>query len=103
MANLVINGLCKICELCEALGEGRKNIERYAKAYRDHGSAHFFSRKERRGQCYKMTIEKLGAIQMELNSGLSMYRIALNHDVSEAAISYHIKKGNLKKRQFHKG
>ena len=43
-----------------------------------------------------MTVEKLGAIQMDLNSGLSIYRVALNHDVSEAAISYHIKKGNLK-------
>ena len=38
MANLAVNGLCKICELCEALGEGRKNIERYAKSYREHGN-----------------------------------------------------------------
>jgi DNA-binding transcriptional ArsR family regulator len=97
MANLVVNGLCKICELCAALGEGRKNIERYVKAYRDHGSSYFFARRERRGECHKMTIEKLGAIQMELNNGLSIYRIALNHGVSESAISYHIRNGNLKK------
>jgi DNA-binding NarL/FixJ family response regulator len=89
--------LCKICELCESLGEGRKNIERYVKAYWDHGYAYFFERKERRGQCYKMTSEKLIAIQSELDSGLSMYRIALNQEISEASISYHIKKGNLKK------
>jgi len=98
LANLVVNRLCKICELCDALGEGRKNIERYVKAYRDHGIGHFFERKERRGQCYKMTSEKLTSIQSDLDMGLSIYRIAINHDISEAAISYHIRKGNLKKR-----
>ena len=62
LANLVINRLCLISELCTALGEGRKNIERYGKAYREHGAVYFFARKERRGQCYKMTLEKLSII-----------------------------------------
>jgi DNA-binding transcriptional ArsR family regulator len=97
LANLVVNRLCQISELCTALGEGRKNIERYAKSYREHGAGYFFTRKERRGQCYKMTLSKLSAIQGELDEGLSIYRIAVNHDVSESAISYHIKKGTLKK------
>jgi len=98
LANLAVNKLCKICELCNALGEGRKNIERYAKAFRDHGAGYFFERKERRGSCYKMTSEKLSAIQSDLDRGLSIYRIALNHAISESAISYHIRNGNLKKR-----
>jgi len=98
LANLVVNKLCTITELCSATGEGRKNIERYAKAFREHGTGHFFARKERRGQCHKMTPSKLAAIQSELDQGVSIYRIALNHDVSEAAISYHIKNGNLKKK-----
>ena len=97
LASLVVNRLCTIGELHSALGEGRKNIERYAKAYRDTGAGYFFKRKETRGQCYKMTSEKSAAIQSELDQGLSMYRIALNHDVSESAIAYHIKKGTLKK------
>jgi transposase len=101
LANLVVNKLCMISELCEALGEGRKNIERYAKAYREKGAEHFFNRPERRGQCYKMTEEKLTAIQSELDAGSSIYRIALNQEISEAAISYHIKKGNLKKTPVH--
>jgi hypothetical protein len=98
LANLVVNGLCKICDLCTALGEGRKNIERYAKAYRDGGAGHFFERKDHRGQCCKMTAEKLSAIQTDLDDGTSIYRIALDHDISEAAVSYHIKNGNLKKK-----
>jgi len=101
LANLVVNSLCTISELSTALGEGRKNIERYAKAYRENGAGHFFARKETRGQCYKMTPEKLSAIQSELDEGLSIYRIALNHEISESAISYHIKKGTLKKNLVH--
>ena len=101
LANLVVNKLCTISELSEALGEGRKNIERYAKAYREKGAGWFFERKERRGQCYKMTEEKLATVQEGLNSGMSIYRIALNEEISEAAISYHIKKGNLKKTSVH--
>jgi hypothetical protein len=98
LANLVVNGLCTISELSVALGEGRKNIERYAKSYREQGAEYFFWRKERRGQCYKMTVDKLAAIQMELDLGLSIYRIALNQDISEAAISYHLRNGNFKKK-----
>jgi DNA-binding transcriptional ArsR family regulator len=99
LANLVVQRLCKICELCVALGEGRKNIERWSAALRDHGIGHFFARKERRGQCYKMTVEKLDSIQRELDKGVSIYRTSLNHKVSESAISYHIKNGNLKKKK----
>ena len=98
IANLIVNKLCTISELSEALGEGRKNIERYVKAFREQGAGYFFARKERRGQCYKMTPEKLAAIQLDLDNGVSIYRIALNHDISEAAVSYHIKNGHLKKK-----
>ncbi|MDR2971443.1 MAG: hypothetical protein LBU83_05890 [Bacteroidales bacterium] len=98
LANLVRNERCTIRELSDALGVPRKNIERYAKSYREHGAGYFFGRTETRGQCYKMTPEKLSAIQLDLDSGASIYRSALNHNVSEAAISYHIKKDKLKKK-----
>lgn len=98
LANLVVNGLCTIGDLSKSLGVGRKNIERYVKAYREHGAGHFFERKERRGQCHKMTANKLTAIQNDLDLGLSVYRISLNHEISEAAVNYHIKNGNLKKK-----
>jgi biotin operon repressor len=98
LGNLIVSELCTISELSIALGEGRKNIERYAKAYREHGAGYFFERKERRGQCYKMNPDMLTSIQRELDNGISIYRSALNHDISEAAISYHIKNGNFKKK-----
>jgi transposase len=98
LGNLVANKTCSIKDLSNALGEGRKNIERYAKAFREHGAGWFFERKETRGQCYKMTSEKLAVIQSELDNGTSIYRIALNHAISESAVAYHINKGNLKKK-----
>ena len=98
LANLIVNKLCTISELSTALGENRKNIERYAKAFREQGAGYFFNWVERRGQCHKLTPEKLTAIQQELDDGISIYRIALNHGISEAAVSYHIKNGNLKKK-----
>jgi biotin operon repressor len=98
MALLVKNKTCTIKELSDALGVPRKNIERYAKAYRENGAGHFFERKETRGRCYKITPEIITSIQSDLDNGTSVYRAALNHNISEAAINYHIKKGNLKKK-----
>jgi biotin operon repressor len=98
LASLIKNKLCTIGELSKALGIGRKNIERYVKSLREHGAEYFFERKEQRGQCYKFTPEKMLSIQTELDEGLSIYRIAKSYGVSEAAISYHIKNGNLKKK-----
>jgi len=95
---LLKNNACSTKELMLAFGESRRNIERYSKLYRERGADYFFWRKETRGQCYKMTSELLLAIQNDLDSGLSIYRIALNHGISESAISYHIKNGNLKKK-----
>ena len=98
LANLINNKTCTIKELSDALDIPRKNIERYAKAHREQGADYFFNRTERRGQCYKMTDEKLLAIQSDLDKGLSIYRTSLNHEISESAINYHFKKGNLKKK-----
>lgn len=101
LANLVVNKLCTISELSVALGEHRRNIERYSKAFREHGTGYFFERKETRGQCHKMTSDKITSIQSALDLGTSIYRIALTHDISPAAVNYHIKNGNLKKKRLN--
>ena len=99
LASLVVNNLCTIGELSSCLGINRKNIERYVKAYREHGSEYFFNRPDGRGQCHKMTDELLSIIQAELDSGLRQYRTAKNHGISDSAIAYHISKGTLKKKK----
>jgi len=98
LGNLVTNKLCTITDLHESLGEPRKNIERYAKTFREKGAGYFFARKETRGQCYKMTKDLLETIQSLMDEGWSLYRISKHQAISEAAIRYHIKNGNLKKK-----
>jgi transposase len=97
LGNLVVQGLCSITELSVALGEHRKNVERYAKTFRDKGAEYFFSRKETRGQCYKVTEEKLGLIQEKLDAGYSQNQTSKMLEISPSAIRYHIKKGSIKK------
>jgi len=95
VGNLICNKLCTISEFHESLGEGRKNIERYAKTFREKGAGYFFSRKETRGQCYKITEELMIEIQLKLDEGMSQYRISKECGISESAIRYHLKNGNL--------
>jgi hypothetical protein len=95
VGNLIHNKLCTIGEFHESLGEARKNIERYAKTFREKGAEYFFSRKETRGQCYKMTKALMAEIQAKLDEGMSQYRTSQECGISEASIRYHIKKGNL--------
>jgi DNA-binding NarL/FixJ family response regulator len=97
LANLVTNQLCTIAELAEALDERRKNIERYAKAFREKGASYFFSRKEEFGLCYKLTKRLCSEIQSCLDAGKSVYDIAKDYNISESTIYYHIKKGRFKK------
>jgi biotin operon repressor len=98
LATLVNHNFCSIKELSDALGVPRKNIERYAKALRENGMAHFFNRKETRGQCHKFTPEKMKDAQELLDDGYSQQGTAKTIGVSESAIRYHIKSGGLKKK-----
>jgi len=47
VGNLTNNKLCTNSEFHEAIGEGRKNIDRYAMTYREKGAEHFFPAKRR--------------------------------------------------------
>jgi len=96
VGNLICNKLCTIREFHESTGEARKNIERYAQTFRDKGAEYFFSRKETRGKCYKITESLQSVIQDKLDSGMSQYRISKDCGISEASIRYHLKKGNLR-------
>ena len=95
VGNLICNKLCTISEFHESVGEARKNIERYAKTLREKGAEHFFSRKDTRGQCYKMTNALKEEIQSKLDDGMSQYRISKECGISEASIRYHLKNENL--------
>jgi hypothetical protein len=99
VGNLIHNQLCTISEFHESTGESRKNIERYAKTFREKGTSHFFLGKETRGQCYKVTESLLLEIQSKLDEGMSLYQAAKDCSISEAAIRYHLKKGTLSRKK----
>ena len=102
VGNLIHNKLCTISEFHESVGEARRNIERYAKTFREQGAEYFFSRKETRGQCYKVTETLMAEIQGKLDEGISQYRISKDCGISEASIRYHLKNGNLTvKKKLH--
>lgn len=98
VANLIETGLCKAGELSKVIGISHRNVNRYYKKYREKGAKSFFNKTDRRGKCYQLTDEKMVEAQELLDSGLSNVRTARQLGVSECSIRYHLKRGNLKKK-----
>jgi len=97
-ASLVTTGLCKPKEIADVLGVSNRNIQRYAKSLREKGSSWFFQREETRGSCYKFTSDIMEEAQGYLDKFYSVSHIAKLLGMSQSAIRYHIKNGNLKKK-----
>lgn len=97
-ASLIENKLCTIKELSEALGVGRRNIERYVSSLRKKGPGWFFHREEKRGDCYKLDEEKLQQAEQWINEFYTVADVARMLGVTEGALRYHIKKGTIKKK-----
>lgn len=97
-ATLIENHSCSASALSKVFGIGVRNFERYAKRHREGGAEAFFKPNDKRGQCHKMTPDKLLDAQKYLNLGYSQMRTAREINVHEASIRYHLKKGTLKKK-----
>ncbi len=97
-AELVVSGLCRPIEIAKTLGVSNRNIQRYAKALREKGANWFFNREENRGRAHKVTDEVLTDAQQMINDFSSVADVARLLKVTEGALRYHIKKGNIKKK-----
>ncbi len=97
-AELVVSGLCRPIEIAKTLGVSNRNIQRYAKALREKGANWFFNREENRGRAHKVTDEVLTDAQQMINDFYSVADVARLLKVTEGALRYHIKKGNIKKK-----
>ena len=97
-ANLVVTKLCSPSEIAKALGVSSRNIQRYAKTLREKGTDWFFQREEKRGDAHKLTSELLEEAQMLIDKFYSVVDVARLLGVTEGALRYHIKKGNIKKK-----
>jgi hypothetical protein len=97
-ASLILSGMCKIHELAKALGIKRRNLERYSKHLKESGMSYFFAAKHTGGKAHIITPDKLSDMQNLLDQGENNVQIAKKHEISEAAVRYYLKKGDLKKR-----
>ena len=97
-ANLVVTNLCTPSELAKALGVSNRNIQRYAKTLREKGTDWFFNRQEKRGDAHKLTTDMLKEAQRLIDGFYSIVDVARLLGVTEGALRYHIKKGNIKKK-----
>jgi len=98
-ATLIENHSCIASSLSKVFGVGVRNFERYAQRLREGGGPKaFFKPNDKRGQCHKMTSDKLQDAQKYLELGYSQMQTARKINVLEASIRFHINKGTLKKR-----
>ncbi len=97
-ANLVVTKLCSPSDIANAIGVSNRNIQRYAKTLREKGTDWFFQREEKRGDAHKLTDEKLQDAQKMIDNFYSVVDVARLLGVTEGALRYHIKKGNIKKK-----
>lgn len=101
-ATLIVNHSCKASRLSEVFGVGAFNFNRYARLLREEGAEAFFGQDQRRGRRHELTDEKLSKAQKLLDVGTSQAKTARMIGVSEGSIRYHLKKGNLKKKERDK-
>jgi len=97
-AELVVSGLCRPSEIAKAVGVSNRNIQRYAKALNEKGANWFFNREENRGRAHKLTDGVLKDAQQMIDDFYSVGDVARLLRVTEGALRYHIKKGNIKKK-----
>jgi hypothetical protein len=96
-ATLVHLHACSPSQLSKVFGVNKINFERYARKLRTEGAESFFNTVDERGKCHKMLEDKLIKAQELLDKGYSQLKIAKELQVSESAIRYHLRNGNLKK------
>jgi len=97
-ANLVVTGLCQPSEIAKALGVSNRNIQRYAKSFREKGSSWFFNREDNRGKCHKLNDEALKEAEDLIGKFYTVKDTARLLGVTEGALRYHIKNGKIKKK-----
>lgn len=101
-SNLIHQGLCTQTEVRNAFCVTIDYVSRAYVLYKKEGEAGFFKPENRHGYCYKLIGAALIKAQQLLDNGCSQCAVARSVGVTESAIRYAIKTGNLKKIQLVK-
>ena len=96
-SNLILQGLCNNCEICETFHVSVDSVRRWKKKLSEEGDAAFFKEESRHGRSHKLLPTVLDRIQGKLDQGQSAYSIAKEEKISEGSIRYAVSLGRLKK------
>ena len=102
-SNLILQGLCKNCDISRVFHVSADSVRRYKKILDTEGEGAFFREELRHGKSHKLLPDVLQRIQGKLDKGQSAYSIAKGEGISEGSIRYAIKQGRLKKKPGHNG
>ncbi len=97
-SNLILQGLCKNCDIARTFHVSDQSVKRYKKKLSEKGEEAFFREDLRKGRSHKLLPDVVKRIQEKLDKGQSNYSIAKEENISEGAIRYAIGKGYLKKK-----
>jgi transposase len=98
-SHLLLQGLCKNQDVVDLFHVSHDSVRRWKKKLSEEGESAFFGVLEgRRGHPSKLLPGVLDRIQLEMNTGKSVYSIAQKEGISEGSIRYWIKQGVLKKK-----
>jgi len=93
-----VNGSAKQAEICRAFGVSPISVKRYVKLYRQKGVAGFFEAPRRRGAAV-LTPPVLQEVQVLLDEGLEIPKIASRLDLLADTLHKALRAGKLHKPQ----
>ena len=96
-SNLILQGLCDNCDICETFHVSTDSVRRWKKKLSEEGDSAFFKEESRQGRSHKLLPHVLDRIQGKLDQGQSAYSIAKEEKISEGSIRYAVGLGRLKK------
>ena len=96
-SKFIVQGLCRLIEISDCFHVSYDSVKRYVKRLEEMGEAGFFSKGNRMGHSSKLLPAVIERMQRYMDKGKSNSEIARLEDVTEGAIRYALKKGQLKK------
>ncbi len=96
-SKFILQGLCRLIEISSCFNVSYDSVKRYVKRLDEMGDAGFFSKGNRMGHSSKLLPVVIERMQRYMDKGKSNCEIARLEDVTEGAVRYALKKGQLKK------
>jgi transposase len=97
-SKFILQGMCRQIDIVRCFGVSYDSVNRQVNHLRQKGDRGFFKDDHRQGHCYKLLPPVVERMQGHLDNGRNNSEIAKLEGVTEGAVRYAIKKGELKKK-----